>query len=45
MDDAEQDAVAKAYGRDYFDVAPLKGIIFSSGQQTIAVKVDVNRVK
>ena len=37
--------IVVAYGRDYFDVAPLKGIIFSSGQQTIAVKVDVNRVK
>jgi transglutaminase-like putative cysteine protease len=34
-----------AYGRDYFDVAPLKGIIFSSGKQTISVKVDVTRVK
>jgi transglutaminase-like putative cysteine protease len=36
--------VIVAFGRDYFDVAPLKGIIFSSGQQTIEVKVDVNRV-
>jgi transglutaminase-like putative cysteine protease len=33
-----------ANGRDYFDVAPIKGIIFSSGQQKIEVKVDVNRV-
>jgi transglutaminase-like putative cysteine protease len=37
--------IVVAYGRDYFDVAPLKGIIFSSGQQTISVKVDVNRVR
>jgi transglutaminase-like putative cysteine protease len=33
-----------AYGRDYFDVAPVKGIIFSSGKQNIVVKVDVARV-
>ncbi len=35
--------ITVAFGRDYFDVAPLKGIIFSSGQQTIDVKVDVNK--
>lgn len=33
-----------ATGRDYFDVAPIKGIIFSSGGQQIEVSVDVNRV-
>ena len=33
-----------AFGRDYFDVAPIKGIIFSSGSQNIVVKVDVNRI-
>jgi transglutaminase-like putative cysteine protease len=33
-----------AFGRDYFDVAPLKGIIFSSGTQKVDVKVDVTRV-
>ncbi len=32
------------FGRDYFDVAPITGIIFSSGKQTISVQVDVNRV-
>ena len=32
-----------AYGRDYFDVAPIKGIIFSFGKQNISVKVDVIR--
>lgn len=36
--------VTVAFGRDYFDVAPIKGIIFSSGTQTISVKVDVNRI-
>jgi transglutaminase-like putative cysteine protease len=35
--------ITVAFGRDYFDVAPIKGIIFSSGNQTISVKVDVNR--
>lgn len=37
--------IAVAVGRDYFDVAPIKGIIFSSGKQNITVKVDVDRVK
>ena len=37
--------ITVAYGRDYFDVAPIKGIIFSSGKQNIVVKVDVNRVE
>jgi transglutaminase-like putative cysteine protease len=32
------------FGRDYFDVAPMKGIIFSSGGQNIDVSVDVSRV-
>jgi transglutaminase-like putative cysteine protease len=32
-----------AYGRDYFDVAPIKGIVFNSGQQRLVVKVDVER--
>jgi len=32
-----------AYGRDYFDVAPIKGIVFNSGQQKLVVKVDVER--
>jgi transglutaminase-like putative cysteine protease len=36
--------ITVAFGRDYFDVAPIKGIIFSSGKQNIEVKVDVNRV-
>lgn len=36
--------ITVAVGRDYFDVAPIKGIIFSSGKQNIVVKVDVNKV-
>ncbi len=37
--------ITVAVGRDYFDVAPIKGIIFSSGKQNIVVKVDVTRLK
>jgi transglutaminase-like putative cysteine protease len=37
--------IVVGFGRDYFDVAPIKGIIFSSGTQQIEVKVDVNRIK
>jgi len=37
--------ITVAVGRDYFDVAPIKGIIFSSGKQNISVKVDVNRIE
>jgi transglutaminase-like putative cysteine protease len=33
-----------AYGRDYHDVAPLKGIVFSSGNQKLTVKVDVEMI-
>jgi len=32
------------WGRDYNDVAPLKGVIFSSGPQKLKVSVDVQRV-
>lgn len=33
--------IITAYGRDYGDVAPLKGIIFSSGKHSLSVEVDV----
>jgi transglutaminase-like putative cysteine protease len=33
--------IITAYGRDYSDVAPLKGIIFSSGEHKVKVDVDV----
>lgn len=33
-----------AYGRDYFDIAPIKGIVFSSGNQKLTVRVDVERL-
>ncbi|HVD99880.1 MAG TPA: transglutaminase family protein [Cytophagaceae bacterium] len=34
-----------AYGRDYQDVAPIKGIVFSSGEQQLKVQVDVQRTE
>jgi transglutaminase-like putative cysteine protease len=36
--------ITTAYARDYHDVAPVKGIVFSSGQQKLNVKVDVERI-
>jgi hypothetical protein len=33
-----------AFGRDYFDVTPITGIVFSSGNQTLSVKVDVEHM-
>jgi transglutaminase-like putative cysteine protease len=33
--------ITVAYGRDYADVVPLKGIIFSSGNHEVKVEVDV----
>ncbi len=36
--------VTVAYGRDYADVTPLKGVIFSSGQHRLEVSVDMETV-
>ena len=36
--------ITVAVGRDYHDVAPIKGIVFSSGKQSLTVKVDVIRL-
>ena len=33
-----------AYGRDFSDVIPMKGIVYSGGGQKMIVKVDVNSV-
>lgn len=33
--------VTVAFGRDYGDVAPLKGVIFGGGEHTLSVAVDV----
>jgi transglutaminase-like putative cysteine protease len=40
---AEQHVVT-AWGRDYTDVAPLKGVIFGGGSHTLEVAVDMSRL-
>ncbi|MFA5922732.1 MAG: transglutaminase family protein [Methylococcaceae bacterium] len=37
--------ITLAWGRDYSDVAPLKGIAFGGGQHTLSVSVDVMRLE
>ena len=37
--------VTTAWGRDYADVAPLRGVVFGGGQTVLKVAVDVNRVE
>jgi transglutaminase-like putative cysteine protease len=32
------------WGRDYADIAPMKGIILSSGSHGLKVSVDVKRI-
>lgn len=36
--------ITVAHGRDYQDIAPIKGIVFSSGKQNLQVRVDVERI-
>jgi len=36
--------VTTAWGRDYGDVAPLKGVVYGGGGQSVVVSVDVNKV-
>lgn len=33
--------ITVAYGRDYYDVPPLKGVIYSSGNNLMSVSVDI----
>jgi transglutaminase-like putative cysteine protease len=35
--------IVTAWGRDFSDVTPLKGIIFSAGSHRLTVSVDVER--
>ncbi len=37
----DTDHVTVGYGRDYFDVSPIKGVLRSSGQSSVAQAVDV----
>jgi transglutaminase-like putative cysteine protease len=34
-----------AYGRDFSDVTPIKGVIFNAGQHKLSVSVDVERIE
>ena len=36
--------ITVAYGRDFSDVTPIKGVIYSAGQHNLNVSVDVERV-
>jgi transglutaminase-like putative cysteine protease len=36
--------VTTAWGRDYSDVAPIKGVIFGGGAHTLEVSVDMRRI-
>ena len=36
--------ITVAWGRDFTDVSPLRGVFVSSGQQELRVAVDVNRI-
>lgn len=36
--------ITTAWGRDYADVSPLKGVLFGGGEHTLEVAVDVTRV-
>jgi transglutaminase-like putative cysteine protease len=37
----EERHIVTAFGRDYADVSPLKGIVIGSGQHKVKVEVDV----
>jgi transglutaminase-like putative cysteine protease len=37
--------ITVAFGRDYEDIAPIKGIVFSSGKQNLTVRVDVEQLQ
>lgn len=37
--------ITLAWGRDYSDVTPLKGIAYGGGQHTLSVSVDVSRLE
>ncbi|MFA9290516.1 MAG: transglutaminase family protein, partial [Solirubrobacteraceae bacterium] len=37
----QQQHITTAYGRDFADVSPLRGIVYGSGEQKLKVEVDV----
>lgn len=40
-----EEYIILGYGRDYLDIAPLKGVVQSSGSSQLSVKVNVKEVK
>lgn len=42
---ANEQYITIGWGRDYFDIIPLKGVIMSSNPHELAVSVDVKRVE
>lgn len=42
---AQEQHITVAWGRDYTDVPPIKGVIFNSGAHDLSVSVDVIRIK
>ena len=40
-----EEYILLGYGRDYLDIAPLKGVVQSSGNSILSVKVNVERVQ
>lgn len=40
-----EEYIILGYGRDYLDIAPLKGVVQSSGGSTLKVKVNVEAIK
>jgi transglutaminase-like putative cysteine protease len=41
---ADDEFITLAWGRDFTDVTPLRGIILARGPQTLQVSVDVTRL-
>lgn len=42
---AKEQHITVAWGRDYTDVPPIKGVIFNAGPHELSVSVDVIRIK
>ncbi|QDF30381.1 transglutaminase family protein [Halarcobacter anaerophilus] len=40
-----EEYILLGYGRDYLDISPLKGVVKSSGESKLSVKVNVQRVE
>lgn len=42
---AKEQHITVAWGRDYTDVPPIKGVIFNAGPHELSVSVEVSRIK